>query len=141
MNCYVNPTVEFENKYYKKFYQSNVLSPDEYLIKVPDDNTLPISNLSKNKKTKRFPVGGFDPIKNILDKFGNVDVRNCNNTSSVGTQIYSIFHLIMTMIAIYLSHRCNTEFNIVTFLMAWCCPYAYIIYILATQGTCGIFNK
>ena len=61
--------------------------------------------------------------------------------SSTGQYIYSIFHIIMSLIAIYLSFRCNKGFEIGPFLIACCCPYIYIIYILATRGTCGIFEK
>jgi hypothetical protein len=55
---------------------------------------------------------------------------------SSGRYIYSIFHIIMSLIAIYLSYKCNKGFNIGSFIIAICCPYIYIIYTLATKGTC-----
>ena len=60
--------------------------------------------------------------------------------TGLGRYIYSVFHTIMSLVAIYLSFRCNKEFEIGPFLVACCCPYIYIIYILATRGTCGIIE-
>ena len=61
-------------------------------------------------------------------------------TSGTGRYIYSVFHLIMSLVAIYLSFKCNKGFDMGSFVVAFCCPYIYIIYILATQGTCGILE-
>lgn len=61
--------------------------------------------------------------------------------SGNGRYIYSVFHTMMTLVAIYLSFRCNKGFEIGPFLVACLCPYIYIIYILATKGTCGIIES
>jgi len=61
-------------------------------------------------------------------------------TSGTGRYIYSVFHLIMSLVAIYLSFKCNKGFDMGSFIVAFCCPYIYIIYILATKGTCGILS-
>ncbi len=61
-------------------------------------------------------------------------------TSGTGRYIYSVFHLIMSLVAIYLSFKCNKGFDMGSFFVAFCCPYIYIIYILATKGTCGILE-
>jgi hypothetical protein len=61
-------------------------------------------------------------------------------TSGTGRYIYSVFHLIMSLIAIYLSFKCNKGYDMGSFVVAFCCPYIYIIYILATKGTCGILE-
>ena len=58
-------------------------------------------------------------------------------TSGTGRYIYSIFHVIMSLAALYLSFKCNKGFDIGSFIVAFCCPYIYIIYILATKGTCS----
>ncbi len=60
---------------------------------------------------------------------------------SAGRYMYSVFHTIMSLVAIYLSFRCNKGFDTGSFLMACCCPYIYVIYILATKGTCGIIEN
>jgi hypothetical protein len=59
-----------------------------------------------------------------------------------GRYIYGIFHMIMIIIAVYLSFRCNNnKYNLGSMIIALFFPYIYIIYILATQGTCGILEK
>ena len=66
--------------------------------------------------------------------------ENINIYKSSTNSIYSIFHTIMTFIAIYLSYKCNNEFDLGSFIVAFFCPYFYIIYILATKGTCDKCN-
>ena len=61
--------------------------------------------------------------------------------SGVGRQIYSIFHSLMAIVAIYMSYRCNNGFNLGSFLIACSCPYIYVIYMVATRGTCGILES
>ena len=51
--------------------------------------------------------------------------------------IYSVFHSIMALVAIYLSFKCNKGFAFGPFLVACCCPYIYIVYKLATVGLCS----
>ncbi len=55
--------------------------------------------------------------------------------------IYSIFHTLLAIMAIYLAYRCNRGFDLGSFLAACCFPYLYIIYIFATRGTCGILSN
>ena len=55
--------------------------------------------------------------------------------------IYVISHLIISFFAIYLSWKCNNGFNIISFTIALFCPYLYIIWALATNGGCGIFEE
>lgn len=53
--------------------------------------------------------------------------------------IYSIFHMVVAIFALYLSFKCNKGFDIGSFLMACCCPYIYIVYKFATsEDFCGI---
>ncbi len=65
----------------------------------------------------------------------------CPQPASSGRYIYSVFHSIMSIVAIYLSFRCNKGFDTMSFVLALCCPYIYIIYVLATKGTCGIIQN
>lgn len=56
--------------------------------------------------------------------------------------LYIITHMTISFFAIFLSWRCNKDgFNIGSFCFALFCPYLYIIWALATQGGCGIFDK
>jgi hypothetical protein len=53
--------------------------------------------------------------------------------------IYSIFHSILALFAIYLSFKCNKGFSFGSFFMAIFFPYIYIIYKYATTGSfCNI---
>jgi hypothetical protein len=79
--------------------------------------------------------------KNNL-KENNENERNVkfivNNKCNTDQALYSIFHTLMAFVAVYLSFRCNNnKFNSASFIFALLCPYIYIIYILATQGTCS----
>ena len=82
--------------------------------------------------------------KNNL-KENNENERNVkfivNNKCNTDQALYSIFHTLMAFVAVYLSFRCNKGFSIGSFMLACCCPYIYIIYVLATQGTCGIIQN
>jgi hypothetical protein len=55
--------------------------------------------------------------------------------------MYLITHIIISFFAIYLSWKCNPEFNPLAFAIALFCPYLYIIYALATSGGCGVFES
>lgn len=78
-------------------------------------------------------------MDNELDKESEKSVV-VYQTSGTGRYIYSVFHLIMSLVAIYLSFKCNKGFDIGSFIVAFCCPYIYIIYVLATKGTCGLLE-
>jgi hypothetical protein len=56
--------------------------------------------------------------------------------------IYSVFHFIMVCIAALLLYRCNPGEQGATHYMKLflilLCPHIYIIYILATYGTCNV---
>jgi hypothetical protein len=57
----------------------------------------------------------------------------------IKSAIYGIFHTLMAFVAVYLSYKCNNNsFNTGSFLLALFFPYMYIMYILATRGTCDI---
>ena len=55
---------------------------------------------------------------------------------STGKYVYSVFHTVMSIVAIFLSYRCNGCFQWIPFLVALCCPYAYIIYIIVFKSQC-----
>ena len=72
----------------------------------------------------------------------NLIVDASCNSDSVKQSIFMVFHSIMALFAIYLSWKCNGEkFDLVSFLTAIFVPYLYVIYILATRGTCNNPNK
>jgi len=50
---------------------------------------------------------------------------------------YAMVHFVAFLFAIYLSFKCNGKFQWTSFLVAFFCPWIYIIYILATRkGFC-----
>ncbi len=77
----------------------------------------------------------------VLAEKAKKSICLCPQPVSSGRYIYSVFHMIMSLIAIYLSFRCNKGFDTMSFVLALCCPHIYIIYILATKGTCGIIQN
>lgn len=82
----------------------------------------------------------IDNVENFQNqKQVDAPVIRCRNTT--GRYIYSVFHTIMALVAIYLSFRCNKEFKWTSFIIALFFPYIYIIYILATEGSCGILEN
>ena len=88
------------------------------------------------------PTNYIKPVNKYVDDEDNSD--NSDNTNilitckdSTGKYIYTIFHIIMAFVAIFLSWKCNGgRFDLLTFLIALFFPYIYITYILATRGTC-----
>ena len=69
----------------------------------------------------------------------NDNLLKCND-SNFGRYIYSIFHLLMTLVAIYLAVRCN-GLNFINLLIAFICPYIYIIYnIIQYNGICNKYT-
>ena len=101
---------------------------------------------------KKNSVQDVDKKNSVQDVNKNNSVQDVNKNNSVqdvdknniiiiknNTQsIYGVFHTLMSFVAIYLSFKCNNNsFNIASFIMALCCPYVYIIYILSTKGICS----
>ena len=75
-----------------------------------------------------------------------LETNQISNVSNMSTNplkyIYIIFHLILTLFAIYLSFKCNEGFDFLGFLMAIFFPYIYIIYKYATSDTfCDILKN
>lgn len=57
--------------------------------------------------------------------------------------IYTVFHVTMFFIAVFLSFRCNKGFDVGSFLVACVCPPIYIFYVLITEydkDLCGLVN-
>ena len=91
--------------------------------------------------TQPFPNTVYSEVSQPLPNtfYSEVSQEHCKQ-SSVGRQIFSIFHSLMAIIAIYMSYRCNNGFHLGSFLIACTCPYIYIMYMVATRGTCGILE-
>ena len=105
----------------------------------------PASASLKRKKNNKNNTSIKNPIRKPfnLNAFLQKSMSKCPpcDQAATGRYIYSVFHSIMALVAIYLSFRCNKGFSLGPFFIALLCPYIYIIYIVATKGTCGIFEK
>lgn len=79
---------------------------------------------------------------NIISKDKTLEEQLFNSQKDLcaSSEIYTVFHTVLSIIAIYLSFRCNKGFDLMSFLIACCCPYLYIIFTIATKGTCGIIE-
>ena len=96
--------------------------------------TMPTPNMSNETVTQNEYEYDYDYEDEDKQQSTNILI---NNQDSTGKYIYMIFHIMMAFIAIFLSWRCNNgNFDILSFLIALLFPYVYIIYILATKGTC-----
>ena len=84
---------------------------------------------SQNQITSTPPITSTPTITNCSDCFSYFE----NNNNPFKT-IYTIFHFIITLFAIYLSFKCNNGFSFGGFFMDIFFPYIYIIYKYATTG-------
>ena len=103
------------------------------------------NNLQKTKtqqSPKSTPPQSPQPIasNNNACKDPTVIMIDADN-KSVSYCLYGIFHTIMSIIGIYLSFVCNKGFHLLPVLVAVLFPYPYLIYIIGTQGTCGLIEK
>jgi len=76
-----------------------------------------------------------DKYKQTINELYIVNQKCSNDTN--GKYIYSVFHIMMSISAIYLSMRCNKGNNWGAIIFAFFFPYIYIIYsIISNQGIC-----
>lgn len=55
---------------------------------------------------------------------------------------YALIHFLAFLFAIYLVFKCNSGISILQVIVAICCPWIYIIYILVTRkGFCTDYVK
>ncbi len=104
-------------------------------ILLPTVPVVPSPSSTVGPKSEMNPPNTYVDDREIIDST-NVLV-NCKDSDSTGRYIYMIFHIIMAFVAIFLSWKCNGgRFDLLSFLIALFFPYIYIIFILATRGTC-----
>ena len=94
---------------------------------------------NKNKDNENENNKNKDNEDENNENENEINVKMVVNNKCVTDQtLYSIFHTLIAFVAVYLSFRCNNnKFNSASFIFALLCPYIYIIYVLATQGTCS----
>ena len=76
----------------------------------------------------------FGPSDNTISQNENRIQSNINQKTrnicivTQNYQLYSVFHSIIGIFAIYLSFKCNQGINLLDLLFALCCPVLYIVY-------------
>ena len=90
-----------------------------------DDTAVTISTaLAKNNKSVQPSLINMDKL---IDTY-------CMEKYSIGAAIYSVFHIIMTIVALFLSIRCNSKtIDLGAILVAIFFPYIYIIWVFGTK--------
>lgn len=83
-----------------------------------------------------------DLTENQLNNKKNIEgdiIIVTNNSTS--TALYTIFHYVCSLVAVYLNWKCNKgKSNLASLIIVIFCPYLYILYILMNFGTCGIIE-
>jgi hypothetical protein len=65
-----------------------------------------------------------------------ISTPTISSTSDIKS-IYAIFHTFISILAIYLSLRCNPKINYTSILIALFLPYPYVIYsVIMHNGIC-----
>ena len=73
---------------------------------------------------------------NKIETFSNTDtVEHFGGSCWSLWGIYAILHLFAFCYAVYLSFKRHGGFDFLSFLVAFCCPWIYIIYALATKSS------
>jgi len=55
-------------------------------------------------------------------------------TESTVLNIYVIIHLVLAMLAVSVSIKCDGEFRLVPVMVAISCPHFFLLFALATKG-------
>jgi len=94
------------------------------------------------------PVQTVNPTVNPISKYNDEnDVNEYGNRRGCGCRnkhymhMYSVFHTIIALFAIYLSFKCNKGINVLDLLLALFCPVLYIVYRLAVCNETNILSK
>jgi hypothetical protein len=67
-----------------------------------------------------------------------ISTPTISSTSDIKS-IYAIFHTFISILAIYLSLRCNPKINYTSILIALFLPYPYVIYsVIMHNGICKL---
>ena len=136
-------SLDLETIHFKDYKNSTYIVPIRFIPNTSNTlNALPKLNFNTIKEDKpeednsniptSLPVRPDAYLPGVVTKEHNFKTHNYPS-------IYSIFHSILALFAIYLSFKCNKGFSFGSFFMAIFFPYIYIIYKYATTGSfCNI---
>jgi hypothetical protein len=98
----------------------NIYGPSEEMEH--NEINAPVEEYNKKmNKTQNNLMSSGSSESSGSDKLGMCGIRQYYH-------MYSIFHVIVGLFALYLSFRCNKGINVLDLLFALFCPVLYIIY-------------
>lgn len=73
----------------------------------------------------------------LEEKKENKEHYTSGNKIGMSASVFALIHFVAFLFALYLAIRCHNGFEWKSFLVAFCCPYIYIVYSLAiNNGIC-----
>ena len=63
------------------------------------------------------------------DKKNSDKKSTCHIITNISKYVIYTSHFILFILSMFLTFKCNNEFDFGHFIVACCCPYIYIIYI------------
>ena len=85
------------------------------------------------------PTTGVSPTPTTTQTAAPIEA-NSSDSSIMGNSLFqgisALVHFILSILAIYLSIKCNKGFNLGDFLLACCCPMCYVPIRLGISGFC-----
>ena len=100
------------------------------------DNRVPFQMPAVINSASTNSASTNSPSRRILGvSSGSTGVRKSRRNSQLRPMpcMYGVFHMIISIFALYLSFKCNNGFALGDFLLALFCPVLYIIYRLAVS--------
>ncbi len=81
-------------------------------------------------------AGLYNPIKSTTPAG-----KTAEGFTDMESPVSSVVWLVIVCFALFLAYKKNNNtFEPLSFIVAFCCPVLYIIYVVATTGLQGYFN-
>ncbi len=103
------------------------------------NNQFLLSKKSKNKYIVNFISKLFYMNKKSSKQIEQFNIKGISESNVLN--IYAILHLILAMLAVAVSIKCDGEFRLVPVLVAILCPHFFLIFALATKGVSLCFGS
>ena len=111
---------------------NNILSNDNIIT----NTTLPSNNTILPINTPLSTNNTILPINNTPLPINNTPLPTNKDDSK---SIFAVFHMFISILAVYLALRCNSKINYISIIIALFLPYPYVIFsIIMYNGICKI---
>jgi len=122
---------------------NNILSNDINTTSLPVNNTSsPVNNTTLPTHNTSLPVNNTSLSTHTSLPTHNTSLPPTNTTlpnKDDGKSIFAVFHMFISILAVYLALRCNPKINYISIIIALFLPYPYVIYsIIMYNGICKI---